>query len=631
MKISTLYFFVIAFLFISINSFSQNSLKSLLINHGAPTCNSIVGEQQFFKGTTSGAPSMLAAFSNGVNYFSAFTAYNPKDQKVYFADISAGNTTRMYALDYGFNGIITNVLKLAPDYIYNYRIDQLCFDAEGKNLAIYNYNKGKGTARVKRIEVTTGNDIPGSDKPLNFPAGNAPDDLSTGDIVFMPNGRVFMTFGQKPSKLFELVDFDGSSPNPATAIYLGDIPKVCFSIGYVDGNLIIAGSDHKTGCYYYIWDIDEKRLLNEMPLPFGKSTADMTHMNAGVGVSEELIAGIAVDNATADLVYNVVVKNKGNINLYNVQAANNLARTYGLGNVSNVAASFVSNPAGLTLNPSFDGVTDTTLFSGNLMIPNYPVASDSVVVQIRARVKNIIMNKFYYNSTTSTGQLGQGLNRMDVSDSSNNGRADLIDVNQNGVSDDAGEGIPTPFLMSTLLAENPLALTATTMGSSAKLSWHMNNESATNSYVIERSTDGVRFSNLTSTIVIKGNQGSYTFMDDKIIANEKTVYYRVRGIEFSGKYFYSATKSVNFTSPEQTASIYPNPVSTQAIITIPGANQMVSVHILDNSGRMVKDFPAVASNGGAIALTNISDLNPGMYLVEVLKGHSKFVLKMIKR
>lgn len=631
MKLCTLCLPVFASLLLSFNSFSQNSLKSLLINHGAPTCNSTIGEQEFFKGTTTGAPSMLAAFSNGINYFSAFTAYNPKDQKVYFADISAGNTTRMYAMDYNFSGILTNMLKVAPDYVYNYRIDQLCFDANGKNIAIYNYNKNQGTARVKRIELTTGGDIAGSDKVLNFPAGDQPDGLSWGDIVFMPNGRVFMVFGQKPSKLYELVDFDASSPNPATAIYLKDIPKTCFSIGYVDGNLIIAGSDNKTGCYYYIWDIDEKKLRTEMPLPFGKSTADMTHMNAGVGVSEELIAGIAVDNTTADLVYKVVVKNKGNINLYNVQAANNLARTYGFGNVSNVSASFVSNPAGLTLNPSYDGVTDTILFAGSSMIPNYPVAADSVVLQIRARVSNVIRNRFYYNSTTSTGQLGMGLNRMDVSDSSNNGDASLIDVNQNGVSDDASEGIPTPFIMTALLAENTLGLTAAVIGTSAKLSWHIANESAINSYVIERSADGVRFSSLASTMVITGNLGNYTFTDDKITANEKTVYYRIRGNEQSGKYVYSATKAVSFVSLEQTAGIYPNPAVSQAIVTIPGANELVRVHILDNAGRVVKEFPAIAATRGQLALTHINDLKPGMYLVKVQKGNTVFILKMIKR
>ena len=235
------------------------SLKSILINHGAPTCGSATGEQELFTGTVSGAPSMMQACNNGLGYYNVFTAYNPKDKKIYFADISSGNTTKVYALDYNLTGVISCQPAATPDFTYNYGMSQLCFDDNGNNLVIYNYNPATAQARVQRIDVTTGVDIGGTDKAVNFPAGQAPNSLSYGDIVYMPNGRVFMTFGNAPSMLYELINFDG--PGDATAVFVTIIPRPCFSIGYVDGNLIVAGADG-TGCYYYIWDINSVVLSN---------------------------------------------------------------------------------------------------------------------------------------------------------------------------------------------------------------------------------------------------------------------------------------------------------------------------------------------------------------------------------
>jgi Secretion system C-terminal sorting domain len=617
--------------FCFLNSYAQQSLKSLLINHGAPSCGSTAGEQQLFSGTVSGNPLMIQSCNNGLPFYSVFTAYNPKDKKIYFADIGSGNTTNMYALDYNLSGVINCPAATTPDYIYNYHIDQLCFDANGDNLAIYNYDAGTGLARIKRIDVATGIDLPGTDKALQFEAGHYPNSLSWGDIVFMPNGRVFMTFGNSPSRLFELIDFDATSPLSASAVFLADIPRPCFSIGYVDGNLIIAGSDG-SGCYYYTWDINSNILSTENNFPAGKTTADMSHMNVGLGVAQEMQGSTIINSSTADIIYYIYLKNKGNIDLANVQLANNLTNAFGAGNISNAQISFVSNAAGLVLNPGYDGVNDTLLLQPGQAISNYPVTADSVIIELKFRAGNLIQNKFYYNSAIATGQIGAGANLLAVSDSSNNGNAGYTDLDNNGVSDDAGEGIPTPFVFSTLLAKNNLQFSAHASGKLAVLNWEQANENQLKNYELERSEDGIHFITIAKIMVGKDGHDKYSISDNPALEKSLYWYYRLKLNDSSGKYSYSNVKMISFSNKIVSINLYPNPVA--AILTVQleaAAPQTAGVILLDNAGRRLRQWaPSLVKGVNHIQLDQFASLTKGIYFLEVYYDQQKKTVKVIK-
>lgn len=605
---------------------AQQSLKSILINHGSASCASTAGEQQMFTGVLTNTPGLLATCTNGIPFYNAFTAYNPKDKKIYFADISNSGTTKMYALNYNFSGVINCPQAITPDYVYNYGISQLCFDQDGNNLAIYNYNAGTGMANVKRIDVASGNDIAGTDRPLAFPAGNAPNSLSWGDMVFMPNGRVFMTFGNTPSKLYELINFDG--PGNAEAVFLTNIPKPCFSIGYVDGSLLVAGSDGSS-CYYYIWDIDNQTLSTEAPFPLGKSTADITHMNVGAGASEELIGGSIVNSNTADIIYHVVIKNKGNIDLTNVQLSNRLTNTFGQGNVSNVVVSFVSNPGGLVLNPSYNGDSDSTLLMPGQQISNYPVSVDSAVIRIRFRATNLLPTKIYYNSSLVSGSAGAGANMLQVIDSSNNGTAAVIDVNANGVSDDAGEGYPTPFVYNILLPLSQLNFAAVLQNNQVLLQWNNHNEQNLSGYELEKSSDGVHFTTIAKTN--RSANGTYQY-NDKAISNSTIVYYRLRLLNAQGGFSYSSTVSINLNNKTEGLSIYPNPFTDAVTIkTNATTRSIANVKVIDASGKTVKEtMSAVQPGMNFLSCGNLTGLTRGIYYIQVSSEGKLTQSKLIK-
>ncbi len=616
---------------LAIQLHAQQSLKSLLINHGAPSCGSTSSEQQLFTGTVSGNPLMLQSCNNGLPFYNVFTAYNPKDKKIYFADIGSGNTTRMFALDYNLSGVINCPAAVIPDYIYNYRIDQLCFDANGDNLAVYNYNQGIGLAHVKRIEVATGLDIPGTDKPLQFPAGHFPNSLSWGDIVFMPNGRVFMTFGNSPSQLYELINFNAASPFDASAVFLADLPRPCYSIGYVDGNLIIAGSDG-SGCYYYTWDINGNSLSAGNNFPGGKTTADMTHMNVGVGAAQELQGSNIINSTTADIIYYVYLKNKGNIDLANVQLANNLTNAFGAGNISNVQINFVSNAAGLTLNPGYDGVNDTLLLQPGQLINNYPVAGDSVIIELKFRASNLIQNHFYYSSATATGQIGSGANFLAVRDSSNNGNAGYIDVDYNGVSDDLGEGIPTPYVYSTLLASNTLKFDGRIVNNSVSLNWQIENETGIDNYGIDRSEDGIHFGSVMTILVAQNNQGKYNYSDNPPVEKSQQWFYRLNITDTKGNHTYSNIKTILFTQRTGAITIYPNPVISVLTLQVETRRTQVAAMVLtDNAGRQLRHWsPALSKGLNNIQLDQFGTLTSGVYFLEIYFDQQKRTFKVSK-
>src|SRR5205085_7777959 len=113
----------------------------------------------------------------------------------------------------------------------------------------------------------------------------------------------------------------------------------------------------------------------------------------------------------------------------------------GAANVTAVTTSFISNPAGLVLNPAFNGNSDKNLLNGTGTLPNYPVANNSVTIRISCTLSNIQSGVVYNNSAIATAT---GFNSQNLRDSSTNGSQP--DLNANDKPDDTGEGQPTPLL-----------------------------------------------------------------------------------------------------------------------------------------------------------------------------------------
>jgi len=606
---------------IAANVIAQSSSKSLLINHGGTSCSSTTPQQHFFAGTLTANPTLLTTCNVGIPYFDVMASYNPADHKIYFAKKSSG-ITEIFALDFNLGGAINCPTNITPTYTYNYGLDQLTFDNNGNNYVIYNYNSSAGTAYIKSINIATGTEIPGTNKMIQFPAGNLPNTVLSGDVVCLPNGRIFMTFGDAPSKLFELTNVTGSGN--ATAVFLQNLPRVCYSIGYVDGALTVAGSD-ASGCYYYIWDINSFTLSTANNFPLSKNSADMTNLTVAVGCSKELLGANFTNSNTADLAYQIVIKNKGNIFLNNIQVTENLANVFGGSNISNVQVSFIHNPANLQLNSSYNGITNIDLLAPNQTLSNTPVSNDSAVIRVTLRATNLVAGQLYQNSAVVSGNIGAGTNYMAVSDSSNNGDHNQIDVDKNGVSDDAGENMPTPFIFGNVLPISTMNLQGVRTSQNIKLTWKALTEQDVVSYELQKSNNGRDFTTIRK---FGSNESSYSLIDADITNMN---YYRVRIIK-RADVLYSNTLLIR-SSGTSSLSIFPNPFSDKATLQISSEQKSTGIiYLRDISGKVVIHNTLQLEKGtNYYELADMAKLTSGIYVFELRQNNTSEFIKLVKK
>lgn len=599
----------------------------MLLNHGS-SCGSNVPEQNFFIGATSGNPRLISTGTVGLPFYDVLAAYNPEDHKVYYANMTPANTY-IYVVDYNLNGGLTSPVATAPTYTYNYALNQLCFDNNGDNYVFSAFDAATGTATLNRIDITTGVEIAGTNKKVTFPAGNIPNTLAWGDMIVLPNGRMFVTFGYAPSKLYEINNSEG--PGRGAAVFLADLPRVCFSMAFTDGNIIIAGSDG-SGCYYYTWDINSFVLSTAYAYPSGKSSADMSSTTAGTGVANRLLGATMASGNSAVLHYEIVLKNKGNIALNNLQLTNNLAHTFGTTSITGVRVTAISNPANLLLNSAYDGVNDTNLIVPGQMLNNFPLQQDSLIIRLQFTAGDLIPGQVYNNSVLSRGQFGFAQDPLVVTDSSNNGNWSRIDIDRNGVSDDVGENVPTPFVFGSVLALEPVNLKGSKNKNTVQLTWQSPINPDVTAYEVERSVDGKNFQSIgfvTATVKIV-----YSFYDNLTLPQHPAVYYRIKAQNHNLNAVYSNTLVLSMNeTPSFTVSLFPNPFQSVATVqAYAPVKTNAKITLLDVAGRAVwRHSQMLDAGNNRFSLAGLTKLKPGSYWLSIYAGGQQSLMAVMKQ
>jgi hypothetical protein len=361
---------------------------------------------------------------------------------------------------------------------------------------------------------------------------------------------------------------------------------------------------------------------------------DMTHMNLGVGVAQELIGEARVNANTSDLIYKIYLKNKGNCDLVNVQLQSSLTDAFGPGNISNVTASFSNNPAGLTLNPAFDGVTDINLLSPGQLLPNYPQENDSLSIIVTVRATNLVMNHLYLSSVIGAGQIGTASNVLLVTDSSNNGNAAKMDPDRNGVSDDVGEGIPTPYIFNVVLASNEWQFDGRLQKNTARLQWrYTGQESAVSSFELQRSTDDMQFTGIAYRAAQARNEGLYTESDDVTNLHAARVYYRLKLVNSDGSYTYSRIVTIPVKEAGNRLVMFPNPFIDYVSLKVNALQKAkLRITIYDGSGRALKkQLNDLQPGNNIIIVGGLQSLSKGTYILKTEDGMQTLQYKLIKQ
>jgi hypothetical protein len=426
---------------------------------------------------------------------------------------------------------------------------------------------------------------------------------------------MFVVFGNDPSQLYEITNYNSGTEN-ATATYLATMPQNTYGMAYINGLLEITGTDEVSSCYYYTYDISNNILSAQANFQNGQSPIDNTSITPAVGSTKQLINASVVNNNTADLTYEVYVKNIGNVVLNNINATDDLGAAFGAANVSNVSVSFEAgaNDAGLTLNSSYNGTTDINLLNAGQNLPNEISTNTNYFfkLQIKCRVTNLDKITTYYNSAIGTANIGSGLSIVSVSDSSNNGPSTVVDPNNDGNPSEPGENIPTPFNFGTLVPVRFISVNAILLNNSAVVNWTVATPTVdANKFEVDYSTDGINWTAVKQFNILNSNQSSYQFTQDNIPSGN--IYYRIKEIDNDGFYNYSRVVLLS-NKKDGGYVIFPNPANSYIQISAPyGVTGNCTLELYDAIGRKLIDNTISNST----TELNTSQLPNGNYMLRI--------------
>jgi Secretion system C-terminal sorting domain len=611
--------------------YSQNSI---LVNLGSNDCATPTAPVFSLIRNPFGTSSLLADCDLSAqlpDFFNVFIAYNPKDNNVYINDTRNG-FSKVWVLNVGLPDTIEcpPVIPLTPTYTYAYVPNNFEFDNNGNLWSFHNYDTLAGICTMDNFDVTNGNVL--ATKQLDFTVGSQPTDLFDGDVTILPNGRMFVVFGHDPSRLYEITNYNGGSGD-AVGTFLQTMPFNTFGLAYINGYLEITGTNTVNSCYFFVYDIASNTLFYPPAYFFqnGQSPIDNTSIDPIIGVTKQITNISVVDATTADVTYNVYVRNMGNAILNNVNVSDNLATAFGAANVSNVTTNFLpnANNAGLVLNPSYNGTTDTMLLENVQELPNR-ISIDSnyfFEIQVNCRVSNIVLDSTYLNSAIGYGSIDTSASIINVTDSSNNGSSSVIDPNNNNNPSDPGENTPTPLIFYYALPVHFIDITAAFKNTSTSIvQWTVGTPTTNaNDFEVQYSTDAIHWQTISVINITNLYQSAYQYEQSNLPSGN--IYYRVKEIDADGVSVYSRVVLLQNRASDNSVVIYPNPANDAVEISLPyetffGNSYMV---LTDAIGRVIEKKTISA----ATSQFNTSSLADGTYWIRIVTNDNTTTHKII--
>ncbi|MBO9611288.1 MAG: T9SS type A sorting domain-containing protein, partial [Dyadobacter sp.] len=178
-------------------------------------------------------------------------------------------------------------------------------------------------------------------------------------------------------------------------------------------------------------------------------------------------------------------------------------------------------------------------------------------------------------------------------------------------------GVQSPPATYTISWEKPLpvtlvSFTATARENAAELNWATSEETNSDRFEIQRSTDGKTWKQIGS-VKAEGEskvRKNYVHIDHQPEVGATNLY-RLRMLDLDGTFAFSAIRSVRFDSKLE-SSIYPNPVSNELTLKVTSWKQVKSIRINNLAGLEV--YSSGAADSGKV---DVSKLDAGVYVLRI--------------
>ena len=378
----------------------------------------------------------------GFSIYGAGISYNPADHMLYYYRYTGGDT---YVWRWTPGSGCPPRTSVFQTY-NNKAILGFAFDPNGLCYQLIFTGSGPYGLALRTVDFSNGTF--GPQKNIALPSGVTVTQQS-GDLTLTPDGQMLMVWDRK----YITVNYqDYATPNPLQATLIASLSgSQIVGLNFAEGKLIAADAANT------YWDLNiltgAKTAITQSPC---YQSNDLTEIISGIGIAKKLSSATPTGTpGQYDLSYDIFVKNYGGWDITNVQVTellrgNGIITPFtGSNNPTNVTATLIDNPAGVALNPAYNGFADRNLLAANQVLPNFPVANNHFTVRVSFRVSNIVIGKVYNNNAKVTGN---GYANLALADISTDG--DNPDLNNNAKPNDPGENKPTPFVILTT-AEMP--------------------------------------------------------------------------------------------------------------------------------------------------------------------------------
>jgi hypothetical protein len=172
-----------------------------------------------------------------------------------------------------------------------------------------------------------------------------------------------------------------------------------------------------------------------------------------------------------------------------------------------------------------------------------------------------------------------------------------------------------------------------TQGQKNALNWHTASELNAQSFIVERSADGVGGFEAIGTLKAAGTTSlpqDYAFLDENPMPMS---YYRLRQVDVNGKE--NLSKTINIQRKDKKFALdmaFPSPVTNELTIQYSAErNGNLTLQFVDVLGRLVSSQTVVANEGGNVTKLNLENLATGAYVVRLTDGQQMSQLRIVKK
>lgn len=171
-------------------------------------------------------------------------------------------------------------------------------------------------------------------------------------------------------------------------------------------------------------------------------------------------------------------------------------------------------------------------------------------------------------------------------------------------------------------------------GANAEISWSTLSETNNDHFIVERSDDALNFKSI-GTVAGQGNTTlvqRYSYAD-AIGSSTGVIYYRIKQVDADGKGSYSKTVSLRIGGARiSNFTAYPNPFVSNIKIQVDASEKeelVIRVNSLNGQTLITKRTPVQKGNN-IIVIDNLQQLQPGIYMLEVVAKDGKHTQRLIK-